>query len=342
MTKRTRFVILVLCAAVFLTAVPYIILYSLGYRVDFEHLKLTATGGIYVRAFPAADQVFIDSGFPQKPGIFNNAVFVQNLLPQNHTVLITKTGFYDYSKTLPVAQNEVTKLENVALFKKDISFEILADKTLSPFSGQKTVPAIKNMLAYATQSDNILWLSSDGFLYQSDLLGKNAVKISQTALKINKSNYYKLAISGQNIFLITGNDLLQFNSQTKNFDAFAENVINAVFSPDSKNLAYNSTSKIKVYSFADQKTDVVFTGSQITDCQWLNNDYLVFVSDSQIIISEIDTRGNVNSITLPSEITLDSGKIISIKSPQIIWNLAEGKLYILTDKTFLVTEKLTP
>src|SRR3989338_9925354 len=128
-----------------------------------------------------------------KTNIITNSAFMQNLLPKNHTVLIKKNGYFDYQKTLPVKEKEVTKLEHVLLIKKDIKFETLADKTRSPFEKQerfilknsnlydsnsgKNVLIIKNVIAFDTYQNNIYWIGKDNLLYTSDFSEKTKTKI---------------------------------------------------------------------------------------------------------------------------------------------------------------------
>lgn len=123
MTKKTRLIILLVCMTGFFVIAPVLVLYSMGYRLDFEKMKITSTGGIYVKTFPTAEQIIIDSKIIEKPGIFSNSIFVQSLLPNNHTILVEKNGYYNYFKTLPVQEKQVTKLENVLLIKKNISLK---------------------------------------------------------------------------------------------------------------------------------------------------------------------------------------------------------------------------
>ena len=147
MTKKTRLFMLIFCVVCFFVLAPILIAYSMGYRFDFEKMKIVATGGIYVRTFPVAEEITIDSKISKKPGMFSNSVFVQSLLPKNHTVSIRKPGYYDYSKTLPVAESEVTKLENVLLIKKSLLFSSLAEKidyfSISP-DNQSVITAYGN------------------------------------------------------------------------------------------------------------------------------------------------------------------------------------------------------
>src|SRR2546422_234816 len=108
MKRKTRLIILLICVVLFLVIAPYIVLYSLGYRVDFAHYKITATGGIYVRVYPTGANVTIDNATKETTSYFYSSVFVQNLTPGIHQVSVAKEGYYDYAKSLTVAENEVT------------------------------------------------------------------------------------------------------------------------------------------------------------------------------------------------------------------------------------------
>lgn len=130
----------------------------MGDRFDWEDMKIEATGGIYVRTFPAANQIVIDSKISEKPGFLANSIFVQSLLPKNHTIYIKKNGYFDYSKTLPVKENKVTKLENITLIKKDIKFGDLADQA-NYFS---VAPDNQDILVAKTSKNiDLSYLSSD-------------------------------------------------------------------------------------------------------------------------------------------------------------------------------------
>src|SRR6185295_5837720 len=127
MKQKTRLTLLLICVVLFLVFTPYIILYSLGYRVDFTHLKIVATGGIYVKAEPSNANIVIDDNPISSKGFFADYVFTQNLLPGPHSVAINKEGYASYQKTLPVVEKEVTKLEHVLLFKNAIPFQAMPE-----------------------------------------------------------------------------------------------------------------------------------------------------------------------------------------------------------------------
>lgn len=371
MQKRTRFVILITCAVLFFIITPYIVAYSLGYRVDFENKKLVATGGIYVKVWPEPAEIYINSKLAGKTNMLSGFVFMQNLLPKSHNVLVKKNGYFSYQKTLDVKEKEVAKLEHVVLFKEQILFEILTDKTQSPFiepkeqekyiikngnlyysnapennnitKADKTIPVLKNVLASTVLNNNIVWLSANGFLYSSDQSGGNTQKLSQTALSINIKNTYKIITVQQNIFLKNDNSLLFFSKTTNDFKNFYSPVNNLKISPDGQKLLFYNDYEI-LFSYLNSPTDQIFLNrfsEKIGDSFWLNDNYLIFNLGNKIVISEIDERGNINTFTLPQTATLTSGNSLEIKNPKIFFKQSDGKLYILTGNTLLSSEKIT-
>jgi hypothetical protein len=445
----------------------------MGDRFDFKRMRITETGGIYVRTFPAAGQITIDSNISQKPGLFANSIFVQSLLPKDHTVFIQKDGYYDYFKTLPVVEKEVTKLENVLLIKKSIEFKSLVDKvdyfsiapnnqsfitfttgaksttlnysslsssnlpqTLSfaqlgkilsvkwsgdsnkalisalggPASGwetfyylfdnasqsqaavkkptvariasldkttqqisfnpqdsqqiffiknknlyslknNKTTPIITGLLSYKISGNNITWLSSNGMLSSSDMSGKLISALTEKNITTETHStssgqaYQIFNFSGKIFLSRLGRDpaaagqsdsaLSLLNQNTKKLEDITPPLINykildSLDENKNLNLIFWNSEKIYLYSFKDKKFTELFSGSSVNNCQWINNNYIIFTQDDKIIISEIDYRGNINAITLPQT------------APKIYFNQQDGKLYILKANSLLSSDKITP
>ncbi|MDO8486155.1 MAG: PEGA domain-containing protein [Candidatus Staskawiczbacteria bacterium] len=364
MTKKIRSLILVICVIMFLIVAPYIVIYSLGYRIDFEQKKLVLTGGIYVKALPQGVDVIIDSKISNKTNLLSPTVFIQNLLPKQHQIEIKKDGYYDYKKTLEIKEKEVIKLDRIVLFKKDIPFEILTDKTNSPFtqkdqeqpfiikngnlysnSLEKSTLVLKNVIAFDSSSGNITWLGSDGFLYNSTQDGKTTNKLSQKPIKIIKKNAYKFTIISQNIFLKENNNLLLFNKKTGSFDTFYNLVKDFKVSPDGQKILYYNDNEI-LYSYLNSDNpEKIFLNrfsEKIGDCFWINDDYLIFNLGEKIVISETDNRDIINIIILPQTLSLVGNNSISVKNAKIFLNQQDKKLYILTGDTLLSSEKLIP
>jgi len=373
MTQKARLIILLVCVVCFLAIAPVLIGYSMGYRFDFEKIKITATGGIYVKAYPSPDQVVIDSKITQKPGVFSSSVFVQSLLPKLHAVLVQKADYYDYFKTIPVQEKEVAKLENIILFKKNINFQIV-DGAAASTQGfgepkekyiiknndlyysdipenvgisqtQKATPVLKKVSAFALQNGNIIWLGTDGFLYKSNTsnLSAEPTKLILTPIKLVKTGVYKIITNNNNIFVNNNQSLLFLNTKTNELNDFYSPVAGAEISPDGKNLLYYNENSIYISPLpiaTDNKNTILYKSTEkINNCLWLGNYYVVFSTGdpekngaSKIIISETDTRGNINTITLPQNLT----------KPEIYFDQQEGRLYISSGKTLLVSEKIVP
>ena len=306
MSKKTRRIILLICSVLFFIITPIIVLYSLGYRIDFEEKKIVATGGIYVKALPLGANIIIDSKISNKTSILSNYVFVQNLLPKQHSILIKKDGYYDYQKNLAVKENEVTKLEQVVLFKKNIAFETIKDpssgtefttgqegKMKSPFNQQviQDKYIIKNNNLYysniksnenlsptqkntpiikniiAYKTDgNIIWLGLDGFLYSSDLNGLPA----QAGKNIEKLSQINLKVNKKKSYLLLEfgkNIFLKENNDLLLFDSEAKSFIN--FYTPIKDLKISPDGQ-KIIYYNDYEILFSSLNSDITDKVLLN------------------------------------------------------------------------
>lgn len=371
MTKKTRVFILLICVACFLVIAPVLVLYSMGYRFDLVNMRITATGGIYVRTFPVAELIIVDSKISQKPGVFSNSVFVQSLLPKDHTVLVTKNSYYDYFKTLPVKENQVTKIEDVLLIKKNMQFTVIEGKTQSPFivqekfiiengnlyysdapensglsAAQKSTPVLKKVVVFAQQNNNIIWLGTDGFIYKSNLASLSAepAKLILTPIKITKTGIYKILADNNHIFVNNNGNLLLLNAETSEFDAFTASIKDAKISPDGKNIVYYDNNNIYISTLPNMpqiKKTLYKSFEKINNCLWLNNNYIIFNAGNKIVISEIDSRGNINAVTLPQTTAVSADKQIEVKNPKIYFDQQIGKLYILTNDILLLSEKIT-
>ncbi len=450
MTKKTRLVILLICIILFLIITPYIILYALGYRIDFAHRKITAIGGIYLRVLPQGVNISVDN-ISYKTGLFSNDVFVQNLLPVEHAVTIKKNGYYDYQKTLLVQEKEVTKLEDVILFKVDDTFSLLQNKvsyfsvapnnntllvatlnnaktnlsiinletsekrsvilpavgslniiwsensnkalasinnsyflidlsSITPlvtqpsalitahdvhfnpendqelffiksknlYSTKQSLALVKNVATYKIAGSTITWLSYDGFVYEFDIANKTNTKITAMAFPVKNYTSYKLANASQILFLQADNSLFWLNPESteKSFENFYTPITSLVISPNGQKIIYFNDNEIVTSILNEgpiEKLSLYKSNDKIQSVRWINDSYIIFtLEDGSIKISETDARGNVNTITLPATIVLDSQKTIDIKNPSVAFDQQNKKLYILTQGSLIVSERLVP
>jgi hypothetical protein len=110
----------------FLILGPSLVLYSLGFRFDFEKKKITQTGGIFVKAMPKEVEIYIDGKLAKRTDFFFGSALIENLLPKKHKVEIKKENYFSWEKELEVEEKKVTEIKNLILFPKNLKFSSLS------------------------------------------------------------------------------------------------------------------------------------------------------------------------------------------------------------------------
>ena len=266
---------------------------------------------LYIKTSPAASAVVIDSKINTKPGMFGNSVFVQDLLPKEHSVLIKKDGYYDYDKILPVQENQVTKLENVLLIKQNIIFSLLSDNidyfSISP-DGKNvllTGPAIKSIgFEYFAVSNPQQKKSHTLPLLNAEILDIKWSDDSKLALikieNLSVVSYY-IFDSSKTTQQTTALPYLDKNSQQISFN-----------SQNSTQLFYVENKTL--YSLKSNKVSAVINNLiayrvQNGNILWLSSDRFFYQSDvSGKLIQKITAEKIALSSSETYEITIISGR----------------------------------
>jgi hypothetical protein len=223
------------------------------------------------------------------------------------------------------------------------------------------------VLAYTIIGNNVIWLSTSGLLSSTNLSATTTTFATTVLIKGNlpikkDANYHIISGSNTNtdtLFIKENTALLVANQTSGIFENTYPQIISVTTSPDGQKMAYCAQNQI-AYSFlhpqalqtikdssqvmSDSQGKILVTQSpeNITHCLWLGNDYIMFTANNAVHISEIDTRGNVNTITLPKTISLTNSTIANLANPVISINQQDKKLYILDQKNLFVSEKLIP
>lgn len=89
---------------VFLVALPSLIFYTTGYRLQFEDesTSIVTTGGMYITTNILDVEVYIDDGKVEKPRLFRSAYYIQDVEAGKHRVIVQKPDYYTWVKELPV------------------------------------------------------------------------------------------------------------------------------------------------------------------------------------------------------------------------------------------------
>jgi len=122
--KKRRFYFILFCL-IFIAAIPLILLYTNGYRINSD-FEIVETGGIYIYSPQAGSDIYINNKKKDRTTIFNKDIFVQNLKPGTYKILIAKEGFWPWAKEVEVKERHVA--EAIAfLIPKQPSWKIITE-----------------------------------------------------------------------------------------------------------------------------------------------------------------------------------------------------------------------
>ncbi|HEY4478987.1 MAG TPA: hypothetical protein VI981_01350 [Candidatus Paceibacterota bacterium] len=108
----------------FLVAVPIIVPFAVGYRLD-KNFKLVATGGIYVNGIARDSEVFLNGKRVKDSRFYDQGFFVQNLRPDTYFIIVARSGTWSWSKKLEVKEGKVTLAHAVQISQKPTVREVV-------------------------------------------------------------------------------------------------------------------------------------------------------------------------------------------------------------------------
>ena len=134
MNQKTRSLLFFFLILIFLVVAPLTVLYSQGYRVDFQNLRVVQTGGFYFRVTPPNVNIIITPerenllAIEDNTNFFFGTLYVENILPERYAITISKEGYHPWRKSLEIREKKVTEVKNVTLIPTDPSFTITQDQ----------------------------------------------------------------------------------------------------------------------------------------------------------------------------------------------------------------------
>lgn len=200
----------------YLTLLPIILSYSLGYHIDFHKLIIYKTGILSLRSTPSGASIYINGKL--YPDI--TPVRIEELRPGTYSVEVRKESLFSWQKDLVVRPNMVTRAENILLFPTLQVTEKVSDRETDNFF----IPDDRSQIYYMTKSGlyksnidgtNLKKLSSYS-KWPSDILGKKLSPDGKKILYFNEDGIWiiYLSVSG----LIRGGDVAEVYEVLKSPD----------------------------------------------------------------------------------------------------------------------------
>jgi len=132
--------------AIFFTIAPILILYTSGYRYDFEYNRIIETGSLVVRTDPEQATITMDGNLmnQKSPAIINT------ILPGEINLLVEKDGYIPWEKEITIYPKVSAFQEDIKLYPKKDPIKISEDVVDRYWINGK-----QNKIAYLTKNSEL-------------------------------------------------------------------------------------------------------------------------------------------------------------------------------------------
>jgi hypothetical protein len=193
MNIHQRRLIVITFIALFLTAAPIVVLYTSGYRYNWQKNKVEQVGVLMLNILPADANLYLNNELlpTQRP------LRLSSLLPNYYQVRAGKDGYHNWQKNLEIKARESTLVYDIALFKNS-SPQLLENGPVTQFSlspdesklliqklntlwliDLKTgVKKLHTILPYTINQPTIKWSPNGKWIIDDDETGTNFVIVN--------------------------------------------------------------------------------------------------------------------------------------------------------------------
>ncbi len=98
--------------AIFVLALPALIFYTTGYRLNFENeeTSIVTTGGMYITTDNLEVDVYLDDTKVERPRLFRSAYYIQNIAAGEHKIVVQRPDLHTWVKELPIDSHIVIEV----------------------------------------------------------------------------------------------------------------------------------------------------------------------------------------------------------------------------------------
>ncbi len=266
----------------------------------------------------------------------NEKILIRGLNYQNKTVYY----YIDASKPSSPAYLKVLEdAEDYAMEEQSIVYKSKNQILRYDFTSKTTEVLKTGASAFAMKDYYNIYAIEDKILTKTNLLSKNKEALSEKPLELD--NYKLLMISDKILVFDGSSSFYLFKENKKEFEPFLKttNGINYATLPDK--IIFGNGYELWLLLLKDFETPffqkngvLVFLSrfsSKIDDVAWFNNDYFLYTSNNNLLVSEIDNRDSINAFSLSD---------MPIK--KFWFDEREKTIYALSDNKIYVSDKFNP
>lgn len=306
---------------IFVIAAPLVVLYTAGYRYNFQKHKTEQVGVLFINTLPKDTQIYINDNLADN----NRPLRLANLRPNYYQVKVTKDGYYPWQKTLEVKSQASTLAFDIVLFKNQ-SPTITSEKNLKSFAlspnSESLALVASDGVWFKNLSDNsekLIW-STDGDKIENIVWNKDSkhllIKKSGQFFVLNINEKTAIALDsfqsnlrqvvwGNNTTLLglSRKKLLEISFKDKRSSTIVDNVENFSFLDNNLYLTKNQNDKTVVYKynslniFNDKLNSLASLNPATYQFQQIKNNWLSITDGQKIYLIDLNNAGQ-NILTL--------------------------------------------
>lgn len=283
MTLRNRIVLIILCALIFLTAGPVLVLAARGYYFDFAARRLVRTGTITARTDPRGAAIFLDGKN------LGDTPFVKRfVLPGEYLLEIAKPGYLPWKKTFSVQAGQVFSLPAASdklYLLREKPEEIFRAATDTPSLAAADTAASQYYIA--TSTGKLLFKSNSG--KQDEVIAENLPQFKTKKIIVSQD---------RQVFLLLDDTLYQVGSALVKIN---DRVSYAYYDDPSDALVYGNDHEIWLWhpQGGNQNELVTRVSEPIGPATFSNKlGYFFYSSGGKIFALEYDPQLPPNLYTL--------------------------------------------
>ncbi len=179
-TRPWRLAFLLVFIAAFFIIAPLLVLYTSGYRYDFNAGIIKETGAISIDVLPKNAVAYLND---QKLDI-KIPIRLKNVTPGKYKIKITADGFYDWEKDVQVENMQTVYIKEIKLIQKSDPQKIVDGKIDSLY----LAPNNQFLIYQKNNTSTEFWLH-DFNLAPDKLILKTSIKKTYSVEWSNKSDY---------------------------------------------------------------------------------------------------------------------------------------------------------
>ncbi len=203
--RRQRFFLVLV--GIFLVALPTMIFYTAGYRLDLDNDEQTiiTTGGMYITADNLEVQVYLDEVQVERPRFFRSAYYIQNITVGQHRVVVQRPDLQTWVKVLPVDPHIVIEAA---------AFNMPAIPHLRPITEYVTATGTPVYLGVATTSDLFAGVTTTVPVLQTPSIRTAPYAVNKEYLFV-QSLFGTTSVTARSVFAApSGTDRFRFATTT--------------------------------------------------------------------------------------------------------------------------------